>query len=264
MGERGRQYHVICGISAGALNAAFLCQYRVGEEKKASAALQDLWRGIDNSKVWKRWFPFGKLHALWGGSALDSRPLHRTVRQGLDRDALVASGRKLRVGSVNLRGDYRVFREDEECIVDAVLASSAVPALFIPIEIDEQTWVDGAIREDTPIKAAIDLGADEVDVIVTSPKGTRLTPIDDPTGWDVLMRAIDIMADEVMEADIQIALLYNRLLDAGGPAPGKRHVKINLIRPNKVLVDDLLDFDRKVIADLQLIGYNDARDQIPI
>lgn len=262
MGEREIRYSMVAGVSAGALNAAFLCQYEVGDEKAAASGLSKLWDEINTSKVWKRWFPWGKLHGFWGESALNSRPLHQLVRKRLDREALASSGRKLRVGSVNLRGQYRVFSEDEDEIVDAVLASSAVPALFLPIRLAGETWVDGAIRDDTPIKAAIDAGADEIDVVVTSPKGAAFPPIDDPNAIDVLLRAIDILADEVMEGDLKVADLYNRLVRAGG-APGKRDVTVRVIRPTDVLVDDLLDFDHKVIADLHLRGYNDAKAQMP-
>lgn len=261
MGELEHRYSMVAGVSAGALNAAFLCQYEVGDEKKAAAGLSKLWDEIDTSKVWKRWFPWGKLHGVWGESALDSRPLHRLVRKRLDRDMLASSGRKLRVGSVNVRGEYRVFREDEDCIVDAVLASSAVPALFLPVGIEKGTWVDGAIREDTPVGVAIDAGADEIDVVVTSPKGAIFPPLDDPTAIEILLRTIDILADEVMEGDLKMADLYNRLVRAGG-APGKRDVTIRVIRPTAVLVDDLLDFNPKLIASLQLAGYNDAKAQM--
>jgi NTE family protein len=50
-------------------------------------------------------------------------------------------------------------------VVDAVLASSAVPALLPPAEIDGEHYIDGGIVNSIPIGRAVELGADTVFVL---------------------------------------------------------------------------------------------------
>lgn len=50
-------------------------------------------------------------------------------------------------------------------LVDAVLASSAVPALFPPVEIDGENFYDGGLVDSVPLGRAVELGADVVYVL---------------------------------------------------------------------------------------------------
>ncbi len=50
-------------------------------------------------------------------------------------------------------------------VVDAVLASSAVPALFPPMEIDGEHFYDGGLVDSVPLGRAVSLGADVVYVL---------------------------------------------------------------------------------------------------
>lgn len=54
-------------------------------------------------------------------------------------------------------------------LIPAVLASAAIPGVFPPVVIGEETWVDGGVREILPLQAAIDLGADPIYAISASP-----------------------------------------------------------------------------------------------
>ena len=46
--------------------------------------------------------------------------------------------------------------------VEAVLASSAVPAIFPPVEIDGERYIDGGVVNNVPIRRAIDAGATRI------------------------------------------------------------------------------------------------------
>jgi len=52
---------------------------------------------------------------------------------------------------------------------DALLASSAVPRLLPPVEIDGRLLVDGAVAADVPLQQAVALGAREIYVLPTAP-----------------------------------------------------------------------------------------------
>jgi len=81
--DLGMQYDVLCGVSVGALNAAFMSLYPKEQEKAAVANLESIWNNISNSSVRKNWLPFGVVHGLWLDSIYNSQPLidlvHKTV-----------------------------------------------------------------------------------------------------------------------------------------------------------------------------------------
>jgi NTE family protein len=51
--------------------------------------------------------------------------------------------------------------------LDALLASTAIPGIFPPVELGGRLLVDGGIAADTPISQAVELGADRVYVLPT-------------------------------------------------------------------------------------------------
>jgi NTE family protein len=66
------------------------------------------------------------------------------------------------------------------CVADAIIASTAIPGAFEAVSIDGRFLVDGAISSNTPITAAVALGARRLIVLPTGfacaldnpPKGT--------------------------------------------------------------------------------------------
>ena len=74
--------------------------------------------------------------------------------------------------------------------VDHVLASSAIPALFAPVQIDGRWYIDGGVRLNVPLKPAIALEATELVVVATHPAtypaGARhaARPAARRRGWD--------------------------------------------------------------------------------
>jgi NTE family protein len=61
-------------------------------------------------------------------------------------------------------------------LVDAVLASSAVPALFPPVEIGGEHFFDGGLVNSVPLTRAVDLGASVVFVLQVGRVETALRP----------------------------------------------------------------------------------------
>ena len=257
-GDLEIDYDGYCGVSAGALNAGFMAQYASGEEALAARLLVELLKTVDNSRIYKRWFPFGKLHALWKPSVLNSAPLQRFIRDTLNREAVLDSGKELRVGAVSLdSGTYRLFDQNFEDLAGAIIASSSFPGMFCPIELEKELWTDGGVREVTPLKAAIDLGATEIDVIVTSPDHSAPGFPKNPDALDVGRRVVDLMSDEIISDDLAIALMYNKLAAKG--LSGKREIKIRTIRPTAMLTDCSLNFDPEILESMRQTGYEDAK-----
>jgi len=261
IGEQKVRYDAFCGISVGALNGAFLGMYGSGDEEASYKGLEALWQRVHTGKIYKRWFPFGRLHGLWLSSLYNSRPLLSWIEQELDVEKIHSSGKKIAVGAVSLSsGRYKVFDQDYPEFPKAVAASSSYPGMLIPIELEGELWSDGGIKEITPLKAAINLGATEIDVIITSPKSDTKPFPKEPNAINVLTRTLDLMSDEVISNDMSKSVLYNDLVLAGA-APGKRYIKFNIIRPEFNIADDSLDFDPAKLKEMMEKGYLDAKSK---
>jgi NTE family protein len=254
VGDLQVKYDIICGVSVGALNGSFLAQYKVGDEINAYKGLADLWAGIDTSKIYKQWWLFRELAALWKQSVYNSQPLIDLVRSKLDVNKVKTSGKKLRVGAVSLgTGEYRAFAEDYSDIAGAVLASSAFPAMLRPIDLEGQLWTDGGVKHITPVKAAIDCGADAMDIIVTSPDKAGPGIGEDSKTLTIVERSIDLMSDQILANDIKMAQLVNKLALSG--QSDKRVIEINILRPDDFLTDNSLDFSPAKLQKMMNLGY---------
>lgn len=258
LGELENKYEILCGVSVGAINCAFVSQFFLGDEKKCFDGLHALWSQLKNSSIYKRWFPFGSLHSIWRSSFYDSSPLYNLIHSEISLDKIRATGKKSNVGAVSLTsGKYTIFNQEHDSFIDAVIASASFPGMLSPIKIGNHLWIDGGVKEISPIKTAIDAGATEVDVIITSPEVRQRRFIEDPSTVDILKRSIDLSTDKIMANDIEKVVMYNRLAEAG--FTDKKYVKINIIRPDTNLIEDLLDFTPSKIQEMLICGYNDAK-----
>jgi NTE family protein len=258
MGEQGIDYDIVCGVSVGALNAAALAMTEIGKPREAISRLENLWLRVETKLIYKRWFPFGRLHALWNKSVYDSSPLAEFVRQELSLSEIQASGKKLAVGAVSLdTGDYDFGREYDSNLIDWVLASSSFPVFLSPILMKGQLWSDGGIKSITPLGAAIKLGADQIDVIMCNnidikrtweSKTKRALP-------DQAVRTLDLMLEQMVLNDLKVTSLKNQLslID-----PKYRQVNVRVVMPSCHLVDNSLDFDPTIIRNMIQQGYIDA------
>lgn len=61
-------------------------------------------------------------------------------------------------------------------LIEAVMASCAVPGLFAPVEIDGEHYYDGGLVNSVPLDRAIELGATEVFVLQVGRSETALRP----------------------------------------------------------------------------------------
>lgn len=257
LGEKEVQYDALCGVSVGAINVAFLGMYKPGQEVESAQEIARLWGTLDNSKIYKRWWPFGRWHAIWRKSFFDSEPLHTLLRAGIDLKKIRDSGKHVNVGTVSLSsGKYTIFDQTSDCFIDAVIASASFPGMLPPVSFLGQLWTDGGIKELSPIKKAVELGADIIDVIITNPAVRTKKFIENPTTVDILKRSIDLSTDKIMANDIEKVEMYNILAEKG--LTEKKYVKLNIIRPELNLIEDLLDFRPHKIQEMMEKGYNDA------
>lgn len=162
--EAGLYPDLIVGTSVGALNGAWIAG-RPGNS--GVDALAELWRSLRRRDV----FPMSPVTALRGflGRAdhvVSSNRLRRLVAGSVAFGRLEDAPTPLVVIAADARtgGEVRIVAGTT---VDAVLASSAIPAVFPPVTIRGRVLLDGAVAANTAIGAAADFGATTIWVLPT-------------------------------------------------------------------------------------------------
>ena len=104
-------------------------------------------------------------------------------------------------------------------LVDAVLASSAVPGILPPIQIDGEHFIDGGIVNSVPLDRAVALGADEIFVL-------HVGRIDRPLSVPRRLRDVAMVAFEIARRNRFVRELENvpagvsvHVLPTGDPRP---------------------------------------------
>lgn len=159
----GERPDLVVGASAGAINGAY---YAANPTPDGVAALEDLWRSLTGTRVFgPRWMSLMALlrrrDHLFGTARL---------RQLLEKHLSFGDLRATRVQLHVVASDQRTGEEvilSEGNVVDAVLASSAIPGVFPAVRIGTRELVDGGVASNTPIGAAIRLGATRLVVLPT-------------------------------------------------------------------------------------------------
>ena len=258
LGNLEIKYDAIVGVSSGAICAAFLGMFSHGYEKESIDALSKIWLSLNNEKIYQRWNPFGRFHVLWKLGFFDNSPMKDLIRDSISLEKIRLSGKNITVGTVSLTsGKYTNFDQNSDDFIGAVISSAAFPVMFEPVMIGNQLWSDGGIKSISPIHTAIMLGADQIDVIATSPETRDKRWIDKPSIIDIIKRSFDLFTEKILSNDIEKAILYNKLASVG--LTEKKCVQLNIIRPDYNLIEDLLDFHPTKIAEMIQKGYHDAK-----
>lgn len=260
MVDDGIDYSIIVGVSVGAINAAVLSQEPFGHPELAWLRLARAWDDLDDAAVKRRWRMFGKLAGFWKQSLFNAEPLEKSIIGRVDREKIIASGRTVTIGAVDLgSGEYVTVGPENERFVDWLYASASVPCLFQPGKIDGREFIDGGIRNIVPIADAIMLGADEIDVYVARPALERNWSSMGKNAIEVAERALEIAADEIVSRDIETVRL--RMITAQDSVGINKEPVIRILRPSAQLLSDgesSLDFSRDTIRRLIEIGHSDA------
>jgi len=204
-------FAIICGTSAGAVNAGALAvnadDFGVAVEK-----LLEVWRHFEPRHVYRadfpgvaansgRWFA-GFLFGAWvknrRTSLLDNRPLESLLTRVLDFTRIernIAAGALDAVsitcsgytsgqscsffqGAEHFEGWKRSTRIGIKTRITPqhLMASSAIPFLFPPYHLHREYFGDGSMRQIAPVSPALHLGADRVVVIGTARVRSDSTP----------------------------------------------------------------------------------------
>jgi len=145
-------------------------------------------------------------------------PLRELIRRTVSLEGLQASEKHLAIVATNwVTGEARVFRKDDmvdEIGYDAILASTAIPGFFPPVDIDTHEHVDGGLVMNTPLLPAIDAGADVVHMIYLDPDPANIPLKRLDNTLDTLDRMMTIQFAKSVNADLEKAEQINLGLEA--------------------------------------------------
>lgn len=271
--EAGYTFDAISGVSVGSLNGAMLASNQF-------TRLLEIWREISPSKVLQKHslLSLARQYLTYKIGISDppvSRFNNKPLRQLMERYLLGKSIQKpFHFGYVKLEsGAYiqaTIHSKDQKinkADLDRLLASSAIPVYFNPVDIEGSTAVDGGLRNITPIKSVVPCEPDRMILIPTEPFGMDPETTQVRDILEIAFRSIDIMLDEIFKEDIDRFLAINRLvkqaesenltLTKSDGSPYK-YIEPLLIDPQKPLGDPL-DFENQRIQ--KLLDYGRQRAQ---
>ncbi len=156
----------IYGCSVGAMNGV---AFAGDPTRRGVERMTHIWTGLTRDTV----YPQGRLHGPWlyvrqRDSVYSNEGLRKVVEEGIGFERLEDAVIPVEVVATSLTdGRERWFTFGPA--VEATLASSAIPTIFPPVEIDGERYIDGAVVDNVPIRRAIDGGATRIVVLLCAP-----------------------------------------------------------------------------------------------
>jgi NTE family protein len=197
----------VVGASVGAINASYFASVPTLE---GVATLERLWTGLRRSDI----FPFTFSSAIGllrhPGNLVDPGGLRNIIELNLPFARLEDTQIPLHIMATNLQG--LGVRLSTGPAVEAILASTAIPGIFPPVEIEGEPLIDGAVAANTPMRLAVGLGASRVIILPTGYACALKEPPKSAVGK--ALHAITLMINwqlmhelEHIAADIQVHLV---------------------------------------------------------
>ena len=193
------RFPILTGISAGAINAAFIANHQ-GTFPEAIDALNKLWLNLSIDQVYdadawslaKRALHWGA-HLLMGGvstalapkALVDTEPLRKLLQRGLASSDHGISGIRENIRQQKLKaiaitatnyttgqavtwvqgGNIEMWERPHrhsvmtEITVEQIMASTALPIFFPAVKVGDSWYGDGGIRQYAPLSPSLHLGA---------------------------------------------------------------------------------------------------------
>jgi NTE family protein len=285
---RGRppRIHILSGTSVGAINSCFLAAH-LGDPTLGVRRLVELWGDLEVAKV----LGFGPRHVLRlpkvlmgggdGSGLFDARPMADLVQKEITWKAVsrclrrhelralsistteVSTGRTVVFVQMSPDGVLpspppRILFRGDRIGPPHALASAAIPMLFPPVAIGNQLYLDGGLRQNTPISPALRLGATHVFAVGSSREVRGFSvnesadaPVGAPGAAFLMGKVLNAFLLDHFDHDIDMLNRLNAVIDDGtrtfGPqfarkmseasaerdAPPYRHVRCATVRPSE-------------------------------
>ncbi|MBX3207277.1 MAG: patatin-like phospholipase family protein [Labilithrix sp.] len=241
---------ILCGTSVGAINACYLAAH-LTDPVLGMRRLVHLWSELQITRVLgfgPRQFVGIPRLLLGGGEGtglFDVRPMAELVQREISWRALARALRRKQLRALTVSttevGTGRtvvfmqtapdvdiprtapprtLFRSDHIGPHHA-LASAAIPLLFPPVRIDDELYLDGGLRQNTPIAPALRLGATHIFAIGSSSevKGVRAhegaRDLKAPGAAFLLGKVLNAFLLDHVDVDLELLTRLNNVIRDG-------------------------------------------------
>ena len=174
--EHGVRPDVVVGTSVGSMNAAYLAFNPTVEGVRD---MERHWRAFTEDDL----FPGGRFRAAWarmfvrGNRLFESSGLRTIISTHLGEDTAIEHAQiPLGIVATDLEtGAERVFTSGP--LVEALLASAAMPGVYPPVEIEGRLYTDGGVANNVPIAPAVEMGATTLYVLNSTSHTSQRRPL---------------------------------------------------------------------------------------
>jgi NTE family protein len=152
--------------------------------------------------------------------------------------------------------------------LDHLMASVAIPLLFPPMQLGEEHFGDGAMRQLSPLSPAVHLGADRVLIIGVRARraagvAVASLPIEPPTPGQIFGYMLDTLFTDQIYGDLEQLERINELVHAAPEhARGARAIDTLMLAPSvdprEVAARHIEEVPRSLRALLRVIGARDV------
>lgn len=195
--QHGWEPSDVVGVSMGALVAA---AWAVGF---STSELQDIAVSIKRRDVFRIAHSDMALKRMRSPALYRSDPLENLVRGLVGEVTFGELRRSLLIASVDINsGTYTIFGlpgTERVRVLDAVMASCALPGFFAPREIDGRFWVDGALVDNLPARLALARGWRAVVAVDVGASSVLRADTQEEGFASVFLRASEIVFQQAME-----------------------------------------------------------------
>lgn len=245
-------FKIVCGTSAGAINAVSLATM-ADNYSYAVAQMLRVWGNFRVPQVFQsdiksisqnalRWLVAVTIGGLGNRnplSLLNRKPLRELLLRRLDFSriqqvieegylhaiSITASGYSSGQSVTFYQGTdeivpwsrVRRFGSHSTITIDHLMASSAIPVLFEAVKLHREYFGDGSMRQMAPLSSALHLGADRILVIGNQREGEkhreRASSSEYPSFAQIAGHILDSIFLDSMEADLERLQRINKTID---------------------------------------------------
>lgn len=247
--DMGIQFDFCIGVSAGSANVT---SYMAGQKKRnypfyTEYSFRKEYMSIRNFLFKRSYIDMDYLYGTLSNS---------TGENPLDYPSLKKSSAELVVVATNAQTGKAVYfdkddlKQDE---YDILKASSSIPFVCKPYEIDGVLYYDGALGDPVPVEKAFQCGCDKVVVILSKPKDVIRSPKKDNILADRIQKKYPFAAEQLKKR----AEHYNQGVQLSKEYEAQGRVLI--VAPDDTCGVDTLTKNREALQRFYEKGYRDAQ-----
>ena len=258
--EAGIRPEMLVGTSAGALNAAFLA---VDPTPAGAHRLGEIWEQVTKEDV----YPGGPSRVAWHlathrDSLYSSENFASFLRTHTPEGVCFFRhlALPLYITAADLHsGRLYLFGEDpDESILEAILASSAIPPLFPPWPYRGSLLVDGGLAANLPVRVAVEKGATEIYAL----EACREAPPDRGNWnvWQVAACSINALVRQQWERDLALCAVHPEVTLCHLPLRSRHRLAFDDFGQAKALIAEGREAAKAYLAaSASLISISKAR-----